>query len=831
MLAQQLSWCDSYCVGFFGLAQTSRNASLRGPWIPRRGVPPFVPRTSLGYAPARWDTINPYYDAESKTLHGWWTAGLRTAPALAGQSAMGYGKSVDGVHWLALPPAILTWPSNTSVGAAGFEIGGVAPITAADGVRRWYAAVCMSHQELPAAIGGRVGCFTFVAAAPGGPYTLAPRNSAIIGSCQYGHSPEYTYYHRFFHAPDGVLTHYQQYDKAHWKREPGTHCYMSPFKRMVVDPVDNTLRMAWWAANDALKIAPAAAHVLGTTRLELRSIRGTIVEGSVRWGDTLGGFCFPYYDTTGGGGGVGGGAKKTRPGTAFVASFMGFNGTHMLTGESTAADCAPTAAALVMNDSLGVADTAPEPSRGLPLRQGLSVPFRLMFRRGMYDLYLQDFLIQSYALPVGGVPYSSTQELRLVGSWANDGTTQLRSWGLKLSDASPTSAVAGRGHTLGSAPLKTTEQGKVRGTDAASSPRTRAATRAASQPIQCQPASMQPNWPTFHVFNQVLHCDNNSVVGCKHNLQLAPLNDANAIFEYPKGTNHVMNQGAMYGEVNGVLGITGVSWKHAVSDNLVQWYRLPDALGPQNTSWGKSGACDGDFSHPIGQGPIITWGPDCGDPLPPPPQPEQQLLLPRERRPLDYPRVAVARPAHPGSALLSKWIPGVPVVFEAGSPPCASAEPVWKSTVGDYYNMVCVSPVDTRMQSTCARYTSRSKTLQRWRLADPHFARGLNAARKSGTSAARCSTGCRIRARVGRRTSSPATAVRRCRRSSLANTTRCGRCWTSAGRRSGSRLADACPGSTRPILTCRARVSSLGPRPVARWTAAACSSSAGFDSG
>ena len=41
--------------------------------------------------------------------------------------------------------------------------------------------------------------------------------------------------------------------------------------------------------------------------------------------------------------------------------------------------------------------------------------------------------------------------------------------------------------------------------------------------------------------------------------------------------------------------------------------------------------------------------------------------------------------------------------------------------------MVCVSPVDTRMQSTCARYTSRSKTLQRWRLADPHFARGLNA--------------------------------------------------------------------------------------------------------
>jgi hypothetical protein len=77
---------------------------------------------------------------------------------------------------------------------------------------RRYASVCMSHQELPAAIGGKVGCFTFVAAEPGGPYALARTNSAIIGSGQRGHSPEYTYYHRFFHGPDGVLlTHYQQY--------------------------------------------------------------------------------------------------------------------------------------------------------------------------------------------------------------------------------------------------------------------------------------------------------------------------------------------------------------------------------------------------------------------------------------------------------------------------------------------------------------------------------------------------------------------------------------------------------------------------------------------
>jgi hypothetical protein len=84
------------------------------------------------------------------------------------RNVMGFGSSADGVHWKALPPALLTWPARTDVGAAGFEIGGAAPMVGADGVRRWYASACMAHQELPAAIGGRVGCFSFVAAEPGG---------------------------------------------------------------------------------------------------------------------------------------------------------------------------------------------------------------------------------------------------------------------------------------------------------------------------------------------------------------------------------------------------------------------------------------------------------------------------------------------------------------------------------------------------------------------------------------------------------------------------------------------------------------------------------------
>jgi hypothetical protein len=122
------SCSDANCSGQQIRFQTSRNSSLRGPWLPRRDIPPYVPNVSLGYGTFRWDTINPYYDEKSETLYGWWTAGLptdgpgppssRSFPRLAGQSAMGFGKSSHGIHWQTLPPAILTWPKGTAVAAA-----------------------------------------------------------------------------------------------------------------------------------------------------------------------------------------------------------------------------------------------------------------------------------------------------------------------------------------------------------------------------------------------------------------------------------------------------------------------------------------------------------------------------------------------------------------------------------------------------------------------------------------------------------------------------------------------------------------------------------------
>ena len=73
---------------------------------------------------------------------------------------------------------------------------------------------------------------------------------------------------------------------------------------------------------------------------------------AVRWGKP-GGFCLPYPGTV-------------RPGTLFVAAFVAFNGSAVMTGEATQTDCSAT----VVNDTLGVTADAPDPSRGLRLVAG-----------------------------------------------------------------------------------------------------------------------------------------------------------------------------------------------------------------------------------------------------------------------------------------------------------------------------------------------------------------------------------------------------------------------------------------------------------------------------
>ena len=365
---------------------------------------------------------------------------------------MGFGSSADGVHWEALPPAALqSSRAGANITAPGFEIGGVAPlVNPATNQTDWYAFVCMAHQELPAAIDGRVGCFTFVSRInPGGPYELARRNYALLAYRQLGTDPEYAYYVRYYHGTDEagdpvLLANYQVYDRAHWKHEQGIRAYMSPLKKVVLDPDDGALQLVWWQDNDKLKNATSftdwsrdsdeegstdrrrGAGGAGGIVVRLDEGRGSVVEGTVTWG-APGGFCFPYRGAASPGGGGGGG------GGVFRAAYLLFEDASVgiaATGESSTANCS---CILQHNDTFGVTTAAPEPTRGLKLTAGMTATFRLMYRRGMYDVYINDAFIISYALPVQN-GLEPNQDVLITGTFA--AATPLHSWVLDLPRAS-----------------------------------------------------------------------------------------------------------------------------------------------------------------------------------------------------------------------------------------------------------------------------------------------------------------------------------------------------------------------------------------------------------
>jgi hypothetical protein len=229
-----------------------------------------------------------------------------------------------------------------------------------------------------------------------------------------------------------------------------------------------------------------------------------------------------------------------------------------------------------------------------------------------------------------------------------------------------------------------------------------------SFPLQCTAANDFPQQTTFHAFNP-------DAVG-----HTAHLNDANAIFEY-RGIFHIM---AQHG---------GGNWSHQVSNDLVRWWSLPDALdGNASSSWDQD-TCDGVVSFPDlgrapynGSTPVMLYGPDCGKKLPPTPPPGGNVGSG------DYPSVAVALPAHDGTDVhLTKWeASSNPVSFDGV--PCSFPGRVWKSVVGARWNMLCA--LDGRGPWSLFS-TTDATLLTGWKLADKAFATDASGAVPSGGGA------------------------------------------------------------------------------------------------
>ncbi len=177
-------------------------------------------------------------------LYGYWTATPK--PATGGR--FGFGESLDGVTWTALPPPVVE-------GAGEGEVGAVEQV---DG-----------RYVMLYGTGGRM--VTLVADKPHGPFRLAQRNPELLA----GH----TYFARFYRCGADLLANH------HAIARDGA-VSMGTLKRASTDTA-GALWLVWWQVNDKMKGAPISlkrpAAGPGVALLEPRvdAAAGILLEGNV----------------------------------------------------------------------------------------------------------------------------------------------------------------------------------------------------------------------------------------------------------------------------------------------------------------------------------------------------------------------------------------------------------------------------------------------------------------------------------------------------------------------------------------------------------------------
>lgn len=329
-------------------------------------------RDTRWYEPdGRWVGISVIPHPEGG-YYGYWSATAK--PETRG--LFGFGRSNNGLDWEALPP-----PATEGLARGGVrELGGAAVING-----KVYLLYCAGQGEMTAFIGDK----------PEGPFRIQEKNARVL----FGH----THFARFADSGDGSGPLVVHHILGASELDTPPLASFAPIKRAIADE-EGILRLTYWEGNDRLKTHPvsvrladaAAAKPGSRMRMienQFDAARGLVLEGRIAKpkGTRFLSVNQGLYVETSPGRGIG----------IMVTGGLVRLGT--IRGDATA----------FRMDSFINRQWTPGPQSR----------FRLLLRGNLLEFYLNDHLIQSYALPE-----SATGRIGIIHNGDVDCIDQLAAW-------------------------------------------------------------------------------------------------------------------------------------------------------------------------------------------------------------------------------------------------------------------------------------------------------------------------------------------------------------------------------------------------------------------
>ena len=394
-----------------------------------RGEKNFVFADQRWYG-VRWDCMDVIPRIPGRTDSGFW--GYLTADQLPDWPYFSVGmlQSEDGISWSVLPPPVFDWGDMPQ---QGMEVGGCEYI---DG--KYYLILSSRFNYLGH---GGYSMFTFISDGPTGPFRPDTEAFRLCGTS----NVDALWLSAFCRSPEGPLV------SMYLCREPiGEDVWFTPLKKAVVDSRGH-LRMGYWRGNEALKgrevpfDLPAAKILYPEGAADECSFQAAA--GALE----LHGRSRPYR------GRLNGPMTVVQLANDFVLdSGLVMEGSLKVTDSASDAlvkahliptvagfflQTAPGEGIAIQLETMGVTEigllnlTGPEPvfdsldktGRGCATVAGITpdadIFFRLLVRKDMFELYLNDLFVQTFFLPspgtgrVGFLVRNGSVRVKNIGCW------------------------------------------------------------------------------------------------------------------------------------------------------------------------------------------------------------------------------------------------------------------------------------------------------------------------------------------------------------------------------------------------------------------------------